>query len=203
MNRTVFFMDNLHKTLKKDIKDLKKLDSQTKVYLIIFMILVFVAALLTGASMISSRPQTSFDQSALPAPTEEPTTTLSLSPSSQALKVGEVTNVSVILSKTPVQSADIVLTWDPKVFNLYNIRNGTILPNVLNQNLTAGKLTFSASVDPTAKNASTGEMFAFSLKALSPSTSSPVEFDKKLTITSSDGKNILGLTVGGNYSVSQ
>lgn len=196
-------MNDLEKTFKKDLKDLKKLDPQTKVYLIIFILLVFIASILVGLSMRAGQSQSSSHETQLIEPTEAPTTNLSLDPPSKNMRVGEVTDVTVILSKTPVQAADIVITFDPKVFSISNIRNGTILPNILKQNLEQGKLTYSASVDPEAKNELTGEVFTFSLRALSPATSSAIDFDKNMTITSSEGKNTLGLTVGGNYTISQ
>lgn len=197
-------MSKITKTLKQDLKDLKKLDPQTKVYVIIFIILIFIASILTSSSFISpgNSPSAAETENQTENITEEPTTTLSITPSSDTLSVGDVIAVSVILSKTPVTAVDISLSYDPKVFGVSDIKKGSVFPTLLNQKIEAGKIIVSASIDPEgAKNPTTGDVFSFSLKALVPSENSLIQFDKELTTTAVAGENTLGLTVDANFTV--
>lgn len=197
-------MKDLKKTLKNDLKDFKKLDVESKLYVVFFFIIIIIAAVLTGSSIQSNASTTSAEPATqtTESVSTKSTSTLALSPSTLELKVGEELPVSVVLSKNPVSAIDVVLTYDPAVFSLSNLKNGTVFPKLLTQKMEEGKLTVSASLDPAdTKDAEVGEVFSFTLKALAPAEESVVEFNRDSTLTALNGENVLGVTVGGSYKV--
>ena len=133
----------------------------------------------------------------------QPSTTLSLSPSTKTVKVGETLSLTVMLTGDKAQAVDITLTFDPAVFSASDIAVGQAFPVVLRQRIVDGKIIVSASIDPSNQPESnpTGAIFTVNLTALGTKASTTVDFEAKDTIVAQNGKNIVGKTVAGTYTV--
>lgn len=180
------------------MKHLKKLDSHTKVSIFFFVLSLFLASVVIGSSLTKTTIST------LPTPTpaiQTPHANLTVAASSNSLKVGENTSVTVMLENTPVSAADIVLTYDPAILTVSNIKLGQVFSKLAKKVVSKGKVLVSASVNPTnIHNLKTGVVFSFRVNAKSTGTSS-ISFDRVATITAIDGQNILGDTTNAVFTV--
>lgn len=131
-------------------------------------------------------------------------TTLSINPASKSVAIGEQFPITVVLSHGPVQAADIELRYDPKVLTITDLAPGNILPNYLYKDIqTPGKVTVSVSIDPTKPKelAYDGTVFTVQFKAIKAAASTRVDFDPKNTIAAYQGKNVLGVTKAGVFTI--
>lgn len=200
--------------LKKEFSHLKTLPPKKKILLAAIFVTLFVASFL-GATVLSlnltkkpptpvgKEPLTTREPTLAFTPTPKPRALLSLSPSDKLLKVGEAIPVSVSISEETAQAVDIVLTYNAKVFSAKNITKGEAFPLLLQKKIDKGRVTVSASIDPkkSGTSAASGEVFSFTLTALSATPSSAVNFDTSQTTVAKNGENILGTAVGGSYEV--
>ena len=193
-----------------DLNELKQLPQERKTMLGFFLLVLFTLGFLVGVlytrnkkpSMMGKTPSSTTPSTGTTA--KKPTTALAISPATKVLKVGQSIPVSVVISKEPVQAVDVVLTYDPEVFTVSNVVKGDLFPMKLRQKLEQGKIALSASVTPDSPAATgNGDIFTFSLTAISATPSSTVDFDKKDTITAKNGENTLGETTPGKYTVQE
>lgn len=120
------------------------------------------------------------------------TTQLIIKPQVTSLKIGESTQISVELSGSPSQAADIVITFDPKLVKASEIVNGTVFPDILRSEITDSQLVVSAAADPNnPTDLKAGTLFSFTLTAVGAGEAS-LAFNKDLTITAHSGSNTLG-----------
>lgn len=190
-------------SVSSDFKQINGLDSQKKTLLAAFLFVLFVISLLVGANLnkkADNKTGTDTQQTA----TIRPKTRLTLTPSTATLKVGTTQKVSVDLLELPVTAADIVISFDPEVYSVSNIQNGTVFDRVLTKKIDKGSLTFSGAVAPEqAFSAEKGTLFTFTIKALKDEGSKTIEFDTQKTITALNGENTLGLSTGATYKISK
>lgn len=194
---------------ESELSQLKTLDPRRKTALFTIMLSLFVIGFFAGIFFSVGRgKKTSIpfvpEQLLPPTPTPKPITTLILSPSAKVVSIGEILPVSVVLRGQRVQATDIAINFDPKYFTASDITAGDAFPILLRQNIEAGKVSVSASLDPenpVEPSSSLGEVFTMTLTALSATDSAIVDFDPQSTITAKDGVNTLALTVGGKYII--
>ncbi|KXK11201.1 MAG: hypothetical protein UZ22_OP11002000405 [Microgenomates bacterium OLB23] len=122
----------------------------------------------------------------------EGTTKLSLKPQAMQLKKGESTQVTVELSGSPSQAADIVVTFNPKLVKVSEVANGTVFSDILRSEVQDNQIVVSSAVDPNnPTNLKEGVLFSFTVTALA-SGDATLDFNKDLTITAHSGTNTLG-----------
>lgn len=194
---------------QSEFNQLKKLDSRRKSVLLVLMIALFGIGFLVGVLFSYNKARIEKipfipEQFFPPTETPRPSTTLLLSPSYKILKRGEIIPLSVVIKGERVQATDIVLKFDPKYFTVSDIVVGDAFPILLRQKVDSGQIMVSTSLDPekeVSPTLSLGEVFSFNLTAISSTDSAIIEFDPRSTITAKDGKDTLGLTVGGRYII--
>ncbi|KXK08812.1 MAG: Cohesin domain protein [Microgenomates bacterium OLB22] len=203
----------MFRTIQKDLGQFKTLPSQRKATIILLIGLLFIASvvvgsLLTGGSKkVDEQPTTGTD--ATTQPETRPSTALALVPNEATLKIGASQKIEVTLSRIPVAAADIVLSFDPAVFDVSGVTNGTVFSNVIVNKVdtTAGEIKFSASVSPSKKDdLKEGTVFSFTVKAKKEAASSALDFvkrEKDGTITALNGENTLGVTNGALLKVTK
>jgi Cohesin domain len=198
-------------TIKKDLSSFSKLDGKRKATILLLIGLLFIASVVVGSLLTGGTKKTD-DQAGTGSdvttqPETRPSTALALVPSEATLKVGSSQKVEVTLSRIPVAAADVVLSYDPAVFDVSGVTNGTVFSNVIVNKVdtTAGEIKFSASVSPSKKDdLKEGTVFSFMLKAKKEAASSALDFvkrDKDGTITALNGENTLGVTNGALLKV--
>lgn len=193
------------KAVQSQLGELKLLNPERKKFILIVLLVLFVASLMM-ASKIQKKQEESpvqTDQTAtVTAPAEAPKTSLSLSPASAELTVGQTQEITVSLTDVPVTAIDVVLTYDPTTFSVSNVTNGDIFGRVIRNTVEDGKVIFSASVLPEKKDAlSEGDVLTFTVKALNSSGSAFIAFDPTETITALGGENTLGVTTGATFTI--
>lgn len=185
-----------------DLKQIQSLDSQKKTLLAAFLFVLFVVSIMVGANLSKEKKTTTTKTALDISSTLKPKTRLALSPISKTLKVGSIQKVSVDLLELPVTATDIVLTYDPAVFAVSNVQNGTIFERVLVNKNENGSIMFSAAVSPSkALSATKGTILSFTVRALKETPSSLIQFDTQKTITALNGENTLGLSTEATYKV--
>lgn len=201
-------MKNFVDSLQKDIVDFKSLSPQIKFLLAIQVIILFILSILVGVlfspqfnNQVKRNPNTDLTS----ALNDKSATQLSIIPQDEIMKVGEERIMSVQMSGAPVTAADIVITYDPTLLEVSNVSNGEIFGREIINNIEAGKITFSAAknVDDNSqdKDASTGAIFGFAVKALKKVETTRLEFSLDETITAEDGRNTLGVTQSAEIHV--
>lgn len=204
-------MENLIKLLKKDWKEVKKLDQNRKLLIIVLFAVVFVASILIGAFLFAPKQ---FEQltSSLPGnqqaqnqiPTSKPSTNLTINPGSGTIAAGEDQQISVDLAGLPVSAIDISLTWDPQLLQVTDLENGDVFQKMIVNKLSEGKIRYSASLSPEEQTSpSTGSVITFTATALEAASGSEVsiQFDPIETITALNGENTLGSTTDATFIV--
>lgn len=173
------------------------------IVLVVILVLLALASLFKGKSTSPTTvPTTAKVTGRPPSPTPRAMTKLSLDPAVKTLKVGDVLTIAVMTSGEGVQAVDVVLTYDPAVFQVGNVQKGEVFSEILQNRLENGRIFFSASVNPqTPKITANGTIFTVDLTPLSATATARVDFDRALTITAKAGENTLGETVGGRYIV--
>lgn len=192
-------MNNFKKMWDADVKHLQKLDSHTKVSIFFFILSLFLASMVIGSSLVKTSAS-----GTQPTPTiQTPHANLSLSGTSTSMKIGENSSVTVTLNNTPVSAADIVLTYDPAILTVSNIKLGSVFTKLAKKVVSNGKIMVSASVGPKkSKDLKTGVVFSFRISAKGVGTTT-IGFDRTSTITAIDGQNILGETTDAVFTVEQ
>lgn len=182
--------------LQTDLNEFNKLHPNRKLAVMGIILFVFILSILVGVYFTKSGSQT--ETGATPTPTgtatEKATTSLSLVPSASAVKVGDMVKVSVMLDGESVQATDVVVKYDPTLFEASAVVNGTIYESIVREEIKDGMVSVTSAVSPTAvDNLKTGELFSFSLKALKAGAAE-LSFDPELTITAKNGLNTLKAT---------
>lgn len=200
-------MSNVESTINKDLKQIKKLALKRKIYILVFLFLLFALAFVGGVFITRYKPLPPIPTPVTtpkpkPSPILQRRSKLFLTPASGTLTVGEVLPVSVLISNEPVQAVDVVLLYDPSVFAVSDIKKGDVFPLILRKDIIPGRVTVSASASPEEPvELKTGEVFSFSLTALAATASASIDFDAQDTIAAKDGVNRLGKIVGGKFRI--
>jgi len=184
--------------IKSDVQQFHSLHPNKKLAILGIIFIVTISSIFLGVYLNKNNqqqaPTAQQPSETLPSDQETGSTTLSLSPVATSVQVGEETQVSVLLGKSSVQAVDVVVTFDPTMFEASNIVNGDVYEDMLIKKVEDGKVTVSAAVSPNdPTNLKTGTLFTFSLKALKAG-SGQIQFDSKKTITAKNGVNTLGST---------
>ena len=199
-------------TLSKDIKDFSNLDPQKKMIVAGIVLLLFIGSIFVGAYLSRgsaptpdvNNPRTT-DQQAPNVPTKKPSTALKIE-GQNTMKIGQTQTISVILSNIAVTASDIVVSFDPEIFTVLNVKNGIVFPKVIQNkiNATDGMIIFSGSVDPSNPNdLKQGEVMSFTIKANKEAKASLLQLNRDETITAINGENTLGLTSGLSIKVNK
>ena len=204
------------KTLIGDLKQFKKLSHQKQMLIVFLIVLLFGTSIVVGSFLSRGNvqlPSAITDitgQGVVEEVEREPSTTLSITPDSHTMTVGETVDLEVVLSDITVVSADVVLTYDPEVFEITNLTNGTVFPKQIKDSdeeeidNEEGRVNYHGTVAATkdaADNTSEGTVFTITAKALSETEAATIGFDLDRTKTALGGNNTLGLTVGSIISV--
>lgn len=185
----------------KDLQHLKTLAPKQKILILAVFVALFVLGLVFGIAFTrrATAPLSTPTISILP--TVKPTADLSLQPAEATLSVGETLPVSVVLTKEGVQAIDVFLSFDPQYLSIANIEPGSDFPMVIRQDLSVARLAVSVSRKPDNPTPETGEVFSFTLTALSATDSASISFDSEATIAARNGENIVGKMVEGRYKI--
>ncbi|OGK21520.1 hypothetical protein A3C23_04755 [Candidatus Roizmanbacteria bacterium RIFCSPHIGHO2_02_FULL_37_13b] len=201
-------VSKIQTSLKKDLVELQKLDSNRRFLLIALLITIFIISFLVGGYFFKKTNTTPFtpEETSQPAPTTKKiyNTTLNISPATDTLTVGEKKTASVNISEMPVTAVDIGLTYDPAVITLSNPQLGSAFDTVIKDKRTTepGVLFFHAAVKPDNKdNLREGAVFTFDIVAKKEVTKTLISFDPLETYTGLNGKNTVGTTLGANYKI--
>lgn len=186
-----------------DVNQFNQLDSRKKFTIIGIIAVLFVASVFVG-SMINKKSDDTAQKT-----TEETTSdqgaaqsVLAIMPKEATLAVGKTQTFEVTLSQTPVAAVDIVVSYDPSVLQLSNVKNGTAFPSVIQNKFDGKTLVFSSSVAATKKDAtSSGKVLTFDVTAKKKATSTLLEFVQGETITAVNGENTLGTATGAMIKV--
>jgi len=182
--------------LETDLHQVKKLDSNRKMALVLLIGGLFVASILVGRMLSSKTPvsQETPVETDVTTQAQLPSTSLELTPATLSLKVGETQKVSVSLSSLTVTAIDVALLFDPANISVSVIQNGVVFDTVIQSKTNAGQILYSAAVNPTNKDSlRTGEVVSFMVTAKKASTST-ISFDPLKTKTALNGENTLGKT---------
>lgn len=141
-----------------------------------------------------------------PTPTPLPTVLLSLSPETGEVAEDDSLSLDILLDATqqPVESIDVVLTFDPDYFKLSDLMEGTI-PNleysVIPQGEGKAKLV-GFPTDPDAPPFSdSGTFGTVVLKALKVTSQTQVEFNPNETVAALGGDQVSVSTRKGIYGI--
>ena len=184
-------LENMH----TDLKQVKGLPKERKVILGLLIAILFVVSIIVGAYLSQGKtsllPTGGTNEQAV-VPTTKPSTSLSMTVDNQSLRVGTPSTVSVNLAQLPVSAADIVLTYDPAVLTISNIKNGVVFDRIIRRSIQNGTVTFSAAVSPEKKDQLTeGTVMSFTVAPLKAG-STTIAFDSAKTITAVNGVNTVG-----------
>lgn len=198
-------------TLSKDIKDFSNLDPQKKMIVAGIVLLLFIGSIFVGAYLSRSGSSVPNDTNNVDTtqgpnvPTKKPSTALAIL-GENTMKVGTTQTITVSLSNIPVTAADIIVSYDPEIFSVSNIENGTVFPKIIQNKLNEedGTVVFSGSVDPSnPENLMQGDVMSFTIKALKEAKASLLQLNRDETITAINGENTLGLTTGLSIKVNK
>lgn len=194
-----------------ELSSLVKLDIQRKAVLVTLLITLFVIGILISAIIFRKEPVVVPKGSANPpvytvtgavSPVVKKTATVSLVSATQTVRVGESTNLSVVLSGEGIQVYDVVLTYDPVVFRAEDIEFDPQFPQHLQQSIESGKISVSAAVGAQKPpKSATGKLFSLTLTALSPSSGSKVAVAALESQVAKAGENVLGETKDVMFTV--
>ena len=183
-------VSKIQTSLKKDLVELQKLDSNRRFLLIALLITIFIISFLVGGYFFKKTNTTPFtpEETSQPAPTTKKiyNTTLNISPATDTLTVGEKKTASVNISEMPVTAVDIGLTYDPAVITLSNPQLGS---------------AFDTVIKDKKENLREGAVFTFDIVAKKEVTKTLISFDPLETYTGLNGKNTVGTTLGANYKI--
>ncbi|OGK52143.1 hypothetical protein A3B02_02790 [Candidatus Roizmanbacteria bacterium RIFCSPLOWO2_01_FULL_42_14] len=116
---------------------------------------------------------------------------LAVKPTRTTLKSGEQMRVDVVLENVGVQATSVIITYDPRILKVSDVKNGVVFTNVLSQKVEDGKITFIADIGTQGKSElKMGTVFSFTVTAIGRGTSQ-LKFDTKATKTALRGGNIL------------
>lgn len=192
--------------ISKDVEQFHALESHRKVAVAGIIIVVFLVSLGVGIAIsrgnrftqfVPGQPSTQKQQKTNP----QGSTALAIKTSSQKVQVGDTFTASVMISDTPVQVADVIITYDPKLVKVTQVQNGTVFDNLLQNSIEDGSVTVSGAVDPSEpQSLKDGEVFSLTLTALAPGQAA-LSFDSDRTITAKDGSNTLSNATGTTVSI--
>lgn len=194
-------------TMQNDLNQLKTLPTQKKTVILLLIGFLFIASVVVGSLMSRGKTNDAAsmkkDQTSTGAQTT-PSTTLTLSPAETTLRVGQSTTMTIDLASVPVAATDIVLSFDPEILSVSDVKNGDVFARVIRNKVEDGKLVFSASVDPNnAENLKAGKVLTFKVTAKKASDSALLQFVQGDTITALNGENTLGVTNGAIVKVAK
>lgn len=195
--------------MQNDLNQLKTLPTQKKTVILLLIGFLFIASVVVGSLMSRNKSSdtTSMKKDSTNTGTGAqvaPSTTLTLSPAETTLKVGQSTTMTIDLASVPVAATDIVLSFDPEVLTISDVKNGDVFARVIRNKVEEGKLVFSASVDPNnAENLKLGKVVTFKVTAKKVAESSLLQFVQGDTITALNGENTLGVSNGAIVKVAK
>ena len=121
--------------IKSDVQQFHSLHPNKKLAILGIIFIVTISSIFLGVYLNKNNqqqaPATQQPSETLPSDQETGSTTLSLSPVATSVQVGEETQVSVLLGKSSVQAVDVVVTFDPTMFEASNIVNGDVYEDML------------------------------------------------------------------------
>lgn len=191
--------------LFKEWSSFKDLDSNRKLLVMVMFILLlgfgFFLGSQTGNPNNPIGTNISFTNQQ-PAPTSKPMTNIMVIPSATTGTVGQAIPVSVKISGSMVQAADVSLSYDPTMVTVSNVTEGTALPQILRNQPTRGKIAVSAAVDLKKPFPATtdGDIFIFTVTPIKSGTAQ-LTIDTKETILANSGVNILGTIQNASITV--
>ena len=186
-----------------DINKFSQLDSRKKMTIGAIIVILFLASVFVG-SMINKKGTDTAQDTSQETDTQSGSeqSVLAIMPKDATLGVGESQSFEVTLSRTPVAAVDIVVSYDPTILEISNVKNGTAFPSVIQNKFDGKTLVFSSSVAATKKDAtSSGKVLTFDVTAKKKATSTLLEFVQGETITAVNGENTLGTATGAMIKV--
>lgn len=122
------------------------------------------------------------------------------------VKNGDDVFAQIILDSPnqPVQAADFVLIFDPKVLSVTEIRTGTYFGKYPIKKIASGSIKLSGvallkkTIPPPSGK---GDVATIIFKTIAPTLRTTVAFDTMQTIVASNGKNILGVVTGASTTI--
>jgi len=202
-------------TLLDDLRRVQKLDPKRKLGIGLILLVTFFLGLV-GAFFywqirfpLKTEKFQVFQPSKKEPQKESKLASLSLNPSSKNVKVREdfIVNLEIHTGDNQVEAADVVLSFDPKILRVKKVEEGEFFTTHPQNKITDGKIFISGAFGPEGGQESkipvkgVGRFAKITFTALAASSSTKVSFDAKKTVVASEGKDVLGEKVEGEYTI--
>lgn len=118
--------------------------------------------------------------------------TISLSTSSNLLRVNQSIQVTVLLTTESLQAIDVVLQYDKNALRIQNIQGVHPDLTLLQQKNEDGVYSTSFAINPAStENIISGKIFTFDVVAVAPIQKTSIRFNRASTIVAREGINVL------------
>jgi len=194
-----------------DIAQIQGMHSHKKAMLVVGLLVLFVLSMTFGRKMFQKSTNNAIPTPSVASPVETADqgtlagkTTLSITPNTGTLAVGESTSFSVLLTGIPVSAIDLVVAFDPSVVSISNIVKGPLFDRILRSKVENGKIYFSGVINPDKlAQISEGEVVSFTATGIASGSNSPITLVQEDIQTALNGQNTLGSLVNAAVTVTK
>lgn len=204
-------MENIARSLKKDLKRFNKISLQAKGMVVVILIFSFILGVVVPPMLkkMSTKEQPSIQIQAQSSPKlTAQSAQMIFSTNISSVRVSDPIVVTVFLDSglRGVEAADFYFTYDPQYLKLDSATSGGFFKSYPINTSTSGSVRISGMADFNGKTLSVpkgkGVVATLTFTALAPTTSTFVGYDQIKTVVASNGQNILSTSKNSGLSVS-